>query len=32
LTSFLFLERWRVPPLAIVILCVAGALISRTVR
>jgi chromate transporter len=31
LTGFLLLERWRVPPLAIVIFCVAAALISRAV-
>lgn len=29
LTGFLLLERWRVPPLAIVIFCVAAALLSR---
>src|SRR5271169_232499 len=28
LAGFVLLERWRVPPLAIVILCVGGALIS----
>jgi chromate transporter len=32
LTSFLLLDRWRVPPLAIVIFCIAAALISHTVR
>jgi chromate transporter len=31
LTGFLLLERWRVPPLAIVILCVGAALISALI-
>lgn len=30
-TGFLLLERWRVPPLAIVIFCVAAAMMSGTV-
>jgi chromate transporter len=29
LTGFLLLERWRIPPLAIVIFCVAAALLMR---
>jgi chromate transporter len=32
LAGFLLLERWRVPPLAIVVICVAGALLSRLLR
>jgi chromate transporter len=32
LAGFLLLERWRVPPLAIVIFCVAAALIAHTVH
>jgi chromate transporter len=32
LTGFLLLERWRVPPLAIVIFCVVAALLSGLVR
>jgi chromate transporter len=32
LTGFILLERWRVPPLAIVIFCVVTALISGLVR
>jgi chromate transporter len=32
LVGFLLLERWRVPPLAIVIFCVGAALISAVVR
>ena len=32
LAGFLLLERWRVPPLAIVIFCVGAALISALVR
>ena len=32
LTGFLLLERWRVPPLAIVIFCVGAALVSALVR
>lgn len=32
LTGFLLLERWRVPPLAIVVFCVAAALISASFR
>jgi chromate transporter len=32
LAGFLLLERWRVPPLAIVIFCVATALIAHTVH
>jgi chromate transporter len=32
LAGFLLLERWRVPPLAIVVLCVGAALISAAVR
>jgi chromate transporter len=31
LTGFLLLERWRVPPLAIVVFCVGAALISASV-
>jgi chromate transporter len=31
-TGFLLLERWRVPPLAIVVFCVGAALISAWVR
>jgi chromate transporter len=31
LTGFLLLERWRVPPLAIVIFCVSAALISALI-
>src|SRR6516162_667780 len=32
LVGFLLLERWRVPPLAIVVFCVGAALISAAVR
>jgi chromate transporter len=32
LTGFLLLERWRVPPLAIVVFCVGAALISASFR
>jgi chromate transporter len=32
LVGFLLLERWRVPPLAIVVFCVGTALISASVR
>ena len=32
LTGFLLLERWRVPPLAIVIFCITAALVSYTVH
>jgi chromate transporter len=32
MAGFLLLERWRVPPLAIVIFCVVAALVSRLVR
>jgi chromate transporter len=32
LTGFLLLERWRIPPLAIVIFCIGAALISHTVH
>jgi chromate transporter len=32
LAGFLMLERWRVPPLAIVIFCVAAALVSSLIR
>jgi hypothetical protein len=32
LTGFLLLERWRVPPLAIVVFCVGAALISASLR
>jgi hypothetical protein len=32
LAGFLLLERWRVPPLAIVIFCVGAALVSALVR
>jgi chromate transporter len=32
LAGFLLLERWRVPPLAIVVFCVAGALLSKLLR
>ncbi len=32
LAGFLLLERWRVPPLAIVIFCVVAALISASIR
>jgi chromate transporter len=32
LAGFLLLERWRVPPLAIVLFCVAAALLSASIR
>jgi chromate transporter len=32
LVGFLLLERWRVPPLAIVVFCVSAALISVSIR
>jgi chromate transporter len=32
LVGFLVLERWRVPPLAIVVFCVSAALISVSIR
>jgi chromate transporter len=32
MAGFFLLERWRVPPLAIVIFCVVAALVSRLVR
>jgi chromate transporter len=32
LAGFLLLERWRVPPLAIVVFCVGAALISASFR
>ena len=32
LVGFLLLERWRVPPLVIVVFCVGAALISASVR
>jgi chromate transporter len=31
LAGFLLLERWRVPPLAIVVLCVGAALVSAEI-
>jgi hypothetical protein len=31
LDGFLLLDRWRVPPLAIVVFCVAAALLSSAV-